>query len=64
MTIDGWFMCSYCGEQNDTTVDPSGGRAQSYVEDCQICCRPNILRVTLVAEDAELVAVIDADPES
>jgi hypothetical protein len=26
-------------------VDPSGGRRQQYVEDCQVCCKPNVLRV-------------------
>jgi hypothetical protein len=28
-----------------TTVDESAGRRQSYIEDCQICCKPNSLRV-------------------
>jgi len=26
-------------------VDESAGRRQSYVEDCQVCCKPNVLRV-------------------
>ncbi len=39
------FSCSFCGETNDTFIDPSQGESQSYVEDCQICCRPNILNV-------------------
>ncbi len=64
MVVDAWYMCAYCGEQIDTTVDPSAGRTQSYVEDCQVCCRPNILRVSLMTDDGELYAAIDADPES
>jgi hypothetical protein len=64
MTLDAWYYCATCGERNDTSVDPSAGRSQSYVEDCQVCCRPNILRVTLFEEDGELIAQIDADPES
>ena len=26
-------------------IDPSGGSKQSYVEDCQVCCKPNVLHV-------------------
>jgi hypothetical protein len=39
------FQCAACGEWNETSVDESGGRRQSYVEDCQVCCKPNVLRV-------------------
>ncbi len=38
----GW-QCAGCGEWNTTAVDPSGGGRQSYVEDCQVCCRPSVL---------------------
>lgn len=40
------FICAYCGEENPTFVDPSQGRDQQYVEDCQVCCRPNELVIT------------------
>ena len=40
------FQCAGCGEWNETTVDPSAGTKQTYVEDCQVCCKPNVLRVT------------------
>jgi hypothetical protein len=40
------FQCAGCGEWNETLVDESGGCNQSYVEDCQVCCRPNVLRVS------------------
>jgi len=39
------FQCAGCGEWNPTAVDESAGRRQSYVEDCQVCCKPNVLRV-------------------
>ncbi len=39
------FFCAGCGEWNETIVDSSAGRRQSYVEDCQICCKPNVLRI-------------------
>lgn len=39
------FQCAGCGEWNRTTVDESAGSSQSYVEDCQVCCKPNLLKV-------------------
>ncbi|HEX4377810.1 MAG TPA: CPXCG motif-containing cysteine-rich protein [Steroidobacteraceae bacterium] len=33
------IQCPYCGEPFDTTVDASSG-SSSYIEDCQVCCRP------------------------
>lgn len=44
-TAGATFYCGYCGEPNETSVDLSQGADQSYVEDCQVCCRPNVLRV-------------------
>ena len=35
------YDCPYCGEEVETTVDLSGGD-QTYIEDCQVCCRPII----------------------
>jgi Cysteine-rich CPXCG len=39
------FQCAGCGQWNQTTVDESAGTVQTYVEDCQICCKPNLLHV-------------------
>jgi hypothetical protein len=39
------YVCAGCGEWNETTVDESAGSRQSYVEDCQVCCKPNVLRI-------------------
>jgi len=33
-------VCPYCGEENEIALDPGGGAAQDYVEDCQVCCQP------------------------
>jgi hypothetical protein len=40
------FQCAGCGEWNETVVDFSAGTKQTYVEDCQVCCKPNVLLVT------------------
>ena len=49
------FQCAGCGEWNETTVDNSAGRQQSYVEDCQICCKPNVLHIEYDASAQEYV---------
>jgi len=43
--MEAGFQCASCGEWNATTVDESAGSKQSYVEDCQVCCKPNLLRI-------------------
>ncbi len=54
------FDCAFCGEANETSVDISGGSRQVYVEDCQVCCRPNQLSVLFDAEgNARITAVYE-----
>lgn len=48
------IACPYCGEIITIFVDDSAGE-QDYVEDCQVCCRPIEIRVTL--EDDGVPAV-------
>jgi len=48
--------CPYCGEPLEIAIDWSV-REQEYVEDCQVCCQPMVLRVTLDDTDGALVAV-------
>lgn len=43
--MEAGFQCAGCGEWNSTTVDESAGYRQRYVEDCQVCCKPNVLRI-------------------
>ena len=47
MEIETTFVCVFCFQANDTLVDASGGPEQEYTEDCQVCCRPNFLRVSV-----------------
>lgn len=39
------YVCESCGEEIVIPVDPSGGAHQDYVEDCPVCCHPNVLHV-------------------
>lgn len=44
--------CPYCGEWIELLLDLSAG-SQSYVEDCQVCCRP--IQIDLICDsDGEL----------
>jgi hypothetical protein len=43
--MESGFQCAGCGEWNTTSVDETAGRRQSYVEDCQVCCKPNLLQI-------------------
>ena len=42
--------CAYCGEPNQTWPDPSGGSFQEIIEDCRVCCRPNVIRLSMDEE--------------
>jgi Cysteine-rich CPXCG len=55
------FQCAGCGEWNETVVDASAGAIQSYVEDCQVCCKPNVLRI--VWDKSERAYTISAELE-
>jgi hypothetical protein len=55
------YVCAGCGEWNETTVDESAGRRQRYVEDCQVCCKPNVLRVRFDSGADEFL--VDAELE-
>ncbi len=54
--MESGFQCAGCGEWNITTVDDSAGRTQSYVEDCQVCCKPNLLHIEY---DSEQTGICD-----
>jgi hypothetical protein len=55
------YACAYCGEGNETLIDPTAGVKQSYVEDCSVCCRPNVLSFRVGQSDGAVViqAVIE-----
>ncbi|MBI3578740.1 MAG: CPXCG motif-containing cysteine-rich protein [Ignavibacteriales bacterium] len=55
------YFCAYCGEGNETSVEVSAGNRQSYVEDCAVCCRPNVLTISIDGETGAIT--IDAEFE-
>lgn len=60
--MDSVFTCAFCLEPNSVFVEPDAGESQRYVEDCQICCQPNLLFITW-NEDQEIYE-IESEPES
>ena len=55
------FQCDGCFEWVETTVDESGGSRQQYVEDCQVCCKPNVLTVHWDAGAGEYVIAAELE---
>jgi len=43
------ISCPYCGDPIDISVDCSI-EYQQYIEDCQVCCRPIFLSVSVDEE--------------
>ena len=44
---EGAYICDACGEEIEVPIDASAGKSQRYVEDCPVCCRPNVISVEL-----------------
>ncbi len=44
------YVCGSCGEDIVVPVDSSEGRQQQYVEDCPVCCCPNVIYVEIDEE--------------
>jgi ribosomal protein L37AE/L43A len=42
---EGSYVCPSCGESIVVPLDPTQGADQQYVEDCPVCCNPNVIRV-------------------
>ena len=59
MIEEHFFTCPYCWQHISVLVDLSVAE-QTYVEDCEVCCRP--IRIHYAVEDKE-IAVFEADRE-
>ena len=58
---EGAYTCPTCGEQIVIPLDPSAGADQSYVEDCPVCCNPNVIHLEFL--DADEPARVWAEAE-
>lgn len=55
-----FFQCPYCWEEISILLDPSVTR-QTYIEDCEVCCRPIEFQVAF--EENELAEFQATDIE-
>ncbi len=61
--MDAGFQCAGCGEWNDIKVDESAGQVQMYVEDCRVCCKPNVLHIEYDPEEKGYVVTADLESQ-
>jgi len=60
MDQEGSYICDACGEEIVIPIDLSAGQHQEYVEDCPVCCHPNVI---VVECDASGNFIVAASPE-
>ena len=56
--VESTVICPSCWEETTVLVDVSADE-HTVIEDCQVCCNP--MELTLTIEDGELVS-IEAEP--
>ena len=54
-TTDATYVCDECGEEIVIPVDLTQGEHQEYVEDCPVCCCPNVIQIE-IDDDGEVRA--------
>lgn len=52
MEIEHFFICPYCWQQISMILDLSID-GQTYIEDCEVCCRPIQIEYTVTDEKLE-----------
>ncbi len=55
--LDAEVECPHCGETCVIGLDPGSGEVQQYVEDCQVCCQPWLVRVHYLDDGSAEVSV-------
>jgi hypothetical protein len=49
------WVCQYCGEENQVWVDLTVMEDQDFIEDCEICCKPNRILIKHDKENEEYI---------
>ena len=47
------FTCPHCGVDLSARLDVNGGQEQSYVQDCEICCKSIQIEVRFDGDEVE-----------
>ena len=58
---EGAYTCPTCGEQIVIPLDRSGGSEQTYVEDCPVCCNPNVIHLEFFGEGETARVWVEAE---
>ena len=58
MDMEGSYICDSCGEEIVIPIDLSAGQHQEYVEDCPVCCHPNVIVVDCDSSGNVMVAAM------
>lgn len=45
------FECPHCGVELIVVLDVSGGQKQSFIQDCEVCCKPIQISVRFSGEE-------------
>ena len=53
MNDEASYTCDSCGEEIVIPIDLTAGASQAYVEDCPVCCHPNVVYVE-IGEDGDV----------
>lgn len=57
------YICNSCGEEIVVPLDYSEGQRQKFVEDCPVCCNPNVIFVEFDGEgSARIWSRAEQDP--
>lgn len=53
--LEAVWTCDFCGEENISFIDPTGGVNQVFVEDCLACGHTNTVGVTVDVDSEEVL---------
>jgi hypothetical protein len=45
------FSCPHCGVDLSARLDASGGKKQSFIQDCEVCCKPILIQVEFSGDE-------------
>lgn len=63
LNAEAGYICNSCGEEIVVPLDHSEGQHQEYVEDCPVCCNPNVIFVEFDSDgQANIWSRAEQDP--
>ncbi len=47
------FLCPYCSSEISILVEGAGAKRQVFTTDCEVCCRPILIRLEIGSDGVE-----------